>query len=272
MANSKKESRIMRVTMDSEEFEKYDKGITHSNRGLRNKDGRLSALPDISPISDDDTFYLKTPHQETLYTVEKSEVNSVGATICYALIEVIADVINDPEIQKDLAKLGKSFWYYKVKPKINKAIHRLKIDKKFKTKASPFVDYSVTKSDVRYELEVIDKSHKKIIISGENAAQLVGMIREEARRLSAMIYLLSNITVKDDKSQEECMIEQEYIKQLVSSESKSTMEMLVANRNLLDKESVICFSDFLSGYIRHENQRISIPAIDIKNKSTEDYN
>ena len=42
-----------------------------------------------------------------------------------------------------------------------------------------------------------------------------------------MIYLLSNIIVKDDKTQEEYVIEQAYIKQLVSEESRNTMEMLI---------------------------------------------
>lgn len=54
MATSKKETRIMKVTMDKEEFEKYDKGIIHSDSGLRNDKGRLSVLPDIEPISEAD--------------------------------------------------------------------------------------------------------------------------------------------------------------------------------------------------------------------------
>ena len=74
-----------------------------------------------------------------------------------------------------------------------------------------------------------------------------------------MIYLLSNIVVKDDKTQEEYVIEQAYIKQLVSEESRNTMEMLIANRQLLDEGTAICFSDFLSGYIRNGKQRIAIP-------------
>ena len=67
MANSKKETRIMKVTMDKAEFEKYDKGITHSDNGLRNDRGRLSALPDIEPISESDLPERKIIRQETVY-------------------------------------------------------------------------------------------------------------------------------------------------------------------------------------------------------------
>ena len=33
----KRVTRPMNVTMDEDEFEKYDKGITHSDKGLRDK-------------------------------------------------------------------------------------------------------------------------------------------------------------------------------------------------------------------------------------------
>lgn len=113
-------------------------------------------------------------------------------------------------------------------------------------------------SRIQDEVEVVDQVRGKITVSGEEAAKLVRAVREEAKRLSAMIYLLSNITIKDKKTQEEYVIEQAYIKQLVSDESRTTMEMLVANRQLLDEETAICFSDFLKGYVRHGEQRISI--------------
>lgn len=55
------------------------------------------------------------------------------------------------------------------------------------------------------------------------------------------------------------VIEQAYIKQLMSDESIDTMEMLVANKQLLDVGAAICCSDFLSGYIQNGKQRIAIP-------------
>ena len=39
----KQVTRTMKVTMDEDEFEKYDKGITHSDKGLRDEKGKLSA-------------------------------------------------------------------------------------------------------------------------------------------------------------------------------------------------------------------------------------
>ena len=57
----------------------------------------------------------------------------------------------------------------------------------------------------------------------------------------------------------EGVIEQAYIKQLMYDESRDTMEMLVANKQLLDAGAAICCSDFLSGYIQNGKQRIAIP-------------
>lgn len=256
MGNAKKkETRIMKVTMYADEFEKYDKGIIHSDSGLRNENGQLSTLPDIAPVTDEELPLREVVKRETIY-VEKEHIgNGIGA----AVGKIVVDILNDPEIQEGLAELGKAFWYYKVRPRIKSAVQWLKSDKKAEIKASRLAGRSQVSAPTSYEIEVVDEVRGKIVISGEDAEQLVGMVREEARRLSAMIYLLSNITVKDDKTQDEYMIEQAYIRQLVSNESRSTMKMLVANRNLLDEETAVCFSDFLSGYIRHADQRIAIP-------------
>ena len=259
MANSKKETRIMKVTMDKAEFEKYDKGITHSNSGLRNDMGRLSVLPDIEPISESDLPEREIIRQETVYVEKAPEKESIGTVIGHAVAGIVIDVLSDPEVQKGLAKLGKAFWYHKVKPQLESTIQRAKSDKKFKTKASCLVESNTSQTDVTYELEVVDKDQGKITVSEVEAKKLVGMMREEARRLSAMIYLLSNITVKNEKTQDEYVLEQAYIKQLLSEESKNTMEMLLANKKLLDEDTAACFSDFLNGYIRRADRLIAIP-------------
>ena len=121
------------------------------------------------------------------------------------------------------------------------------------------LDMTLNQLLAAYRIQFVDQTKGKIVVSGEDAAKLVAAVREESKRLSAMIYLLSNIVVKDDKTQEEYVIEQAYIKQLVSEESRNTMEMLVANRQLLDEGTAVCFSDFLNGYIRNGKQRIAIP-------------
>ena len=56
------------------------------------------------------------------------------------------------------------------------------------------------------------------------------------------------------------MLEQSYIKELVSEEAEHTMRVLVANKQILDKETVICFTDFLDGYLRNGELRIPVPA------------
>ena len=57
------------------------------------------------------------------------------------------------------------------------------------------------------------------------------------------------------------MLEQSYIKELVSEEAEHTMRVLVANKQILDKETVICFTDFLDGYLRNGELRIPLPAL-----------
>ena len=59
----------------------------------------------------------------------------------------------------------------------------------------------------------------------------------------------------------EYMLEQSYIKELVSEEAEHTMRVLVANKQILDKETVICFTDFLDGYLRNGELRIPVPAL-----------
>lgn len=259
MATSKKETRIMKVTMDKEEFEKYDKGIIHSDSGLRNDKGRLSVLPDIEPISEADLPEREIVRQETVYVKKVPERESIGTVISHAVADIFIEVLSDPEVQEGLAKLGKAFWYHKVKPQLEGAVQWVKSDKKFETKAFRCIESNPPQTDVTYELEVVDKDQKKITVSGAEAKKLVAMMREEAKRLSAMIYLLSNITVKDKKTQDEYVIEQTYIKQLLSEESTSTMKTLVAHRQLLDESTVLCFDDWLAGYVRNGEQLVPIP-------------
>lgn len=97
------------------------------------------------------------------------------------------------------------------------------------------------------------------MVTGEQAEQLVATMRQKAKELYAMIYLLSNITVKDEKTDSENTLEDAYIKQLLSEEATSTMKTLVAHRQLLDEGTAICFDDWLNGHVRNGDQRIPIP-------------
>lgn len=81
----------------------------------------------------------------------------------------------------------------------------------------------------------------------------------KAKVQSAINKLGKWISGCEEKAPRDGVIEQAYIKQLMSDESRDTMEMLVANKQLLDVGAAICCSDFLSGYIQNGKQRIAIP-------------
>ena len=257
---AQKETRIMKVTMDAEDFKNYDQGNTHSNHGVRNSKGQLSALPDIEPVTDEDLPEREVIKKETVYIdSERQETNSIGTIVGEAIASIIVDIISDPEIQKGIAELGKTFWYHKVKPRIDKTIHRIKSDNKPQTKAPLPFSNNKSVSNTKYKVENNNEQCGKITISKEEAAKLIEATKEEARRLAAMIYLLSNISIKDTKTEDEYILEQAYIKQLLSDESMNTMRNLVENKQLLDKQTVICFTDFLNGYIRNGEKIIAIP-------------
>ena len=110
--SSEKETRIMKVTMHPEEFAKFDKGITHSNSGLRNEKGHMSVQPDIAPVSDEDLPLREIVRTETIYVDRDPPRSGLGPILVHAFTEAVTEVLSDPEVQEGLAKLGKAFWYY----------------------------------------------------------------------------------------------------------------------------------------------------------------
>lgn len=269
MAGEKKKvTRVMRVTMDEEEFDKYDRGETHSDSGLRNKSGRLSALPDIAPIEEEDL-----PQREVVVYQDKylePERPNVGQRIAEGAVNVFVDVLSDPEVQESLHMLASALWHYKVKPGIKKTIRKIKAEDKLKTKVDKIVESEQAKSNTtvaQSEATEIDESaptmysNEPLVVNEEQAELIVAEARKKAKELSAMIYLLSNLCIKDEKSNEECIIEQSYIKQLVSEEATNTMRLLTENRQLqlIDDETALSFTDFLNGYVRNGEQLVPIP-------------
>lgn len=98
------------------------------------------------------------------------------------------------------------------------------------------------------------RKQEKIIVTKEEAEKMVYELRDEARKLVAMIYIVSNLSVKDEKSDNEIAIEQSYIKQLVTEESIATMEFILNNRQLLivDNKTVQVFDKFLNEHVSEE--------------------
>ncbi len=258
----KKVTRIMKVTMDEEEFEKLDKGLTHSDGGVRNESGKISALPDIAPLSDSDYLPVESnSERESCPQVDcqKSLREQAADAITEASLNFFKDFFGDPEVRDSLSRLAKAWWKNKVVPKIDKTIQKLKDSNSLK---DGDVTDNIEETEVVYEYEFVNENDQKIVVSEEQAGQLIENIKEEARKLSSMIYLLSNICVKDEKTNEEYMIERSYLRQLLSDESQNTMRFLLNNKSIIDNESAICFSDFLNGYIKNGNDTIPIKMIE----------
>lgn len=269
MAEEKKKvTRVMRVTMDKDEFDKYDRGETHSDSGLRDESGRLSALPDIEPIEEDDL-----PQPEVVVYQDRylePEEPTIGQKIAEGVANVIVDVLSDPEVQELLHMLASAFWHYKVKPRIKNTIRKIKGEDKPIIKDKKVVEIKQVKSnttDTQHETTEIEESaptmgsNETFVVNEEQAEMIVAAAGRKARELSAMIYLLSNLCIKDEKSKEERIIEQSYIKQLVSDEATNTMRLLTKNGqlHLIDDETALLFTDFLNGYVRNGEQLVPIP-------------
>ena len=82
------------------------------------------------------------------------------------------------------------------------------------------------------------------------------------QELSELIYLLSRIYIKDEKTGEERQLERDYINRLFSDEAASIMRYGLENRHKLsiDDETAESFNDFLNGYIRNGTQLIALKA------------
>lgn len=197
-------------------------------------------MPDIEEISEDDLPTREVVRTEIVYEdryIEPAEP-TWGERLAEGTANVIVDILTDPEVQESIGLLFKALWHYKVKPKISSAVQRMKEASKGETKASKLVAAQPQKQNIRYEFEMTNENAEKVVVSGETAEKLVMAMRQKAKELSAMIFLLSNIEIKDEKSESEYMLEQSYIKELVSEEAEHTMRVLVANKQILDKETV----------------------------------
>lgn len=254
-----KVTRIMKVTLDKDEFEKFDKGVTHSDNGLRGDKGKLSALPDIAPISEDDL-----PNKETvrknIVCKKCREKPLFGAQLAQVSIDIIDDVLSDPEIQESIALLIKTYWHSKMKPKILN--HFKQIQDCFsqeELKATKILKNKNTNETLIFQFEVKNDQGKKIVVTEEEAQRLLFEFKEKANEFATMILILSSICVKNKKTQEEYALEKLYIRELSSEESVKTMRMLTQQKQLLDESTALCLSDFLSGYIRSGNQLVKIP-------------
>lgn len=235
MPNDKKVTRKMYVTMSEDEFNKFDKGETHSNKGLRDDKGKLSALPDIETIPDN----------------ELSKDASSGSSSDKSKVITALEFLNEhPEIANLLIKAG---------AKIISKIKMIVTNRKSKKQINTVQVETVVQSDNSVSASEINDSQGKIVVNPEQFDQMISALKTKVQELTTMIYTLSNIIVLDDKTDEVYMLEQDCLKELASEESRKTMKSLLENKALLDNETTLLFSDYLNGYIRHDNELIPIP-------------
>ena len=256
----KKISKPMMVTMDEDEYEKFKRGETHSKSGVRRKDGSLSALPDIAILSEEDMPTREVVKTERVY-IQPSKP-SAGKKIANAASEVALDVISDPEVQENLRLLWKTFWRYKIHPKISGAVSKIKTGQKpsRKIKAKDILEMDRQQQMQRAQSQ--ENSSKKIEVNEKQAEAMIEATKEKARELAEMLYFLSKISVKDSKTKEEYALEQSYLKQLVSEEATGTIQKLIENGAVLDQETVVILSDFLKGYIHSGDKLIPLPSLE----------
>ncbi len=267
------ETRTMNVTMSQDDFKKLDSGELRSNHGLRDSSGHIKASLDISYISENELSQREAVRTETVYKespvsspMAQALVRATGATM-----EIWGDILSDPEVKKSVSDLIHVLWHYKVQPKIQDTIDRIKgisqpqpplSEQVFQTKAEQILSSQTIVPDSK------DTSFEPIPVTNEQAAFLLAKTKESASELTRLIYLLSNIVVKDDVTAEEYSLEQSYIKELLSEFSVSTMTFLLQNRQLgiIDDKTALLFSDVLEGYVSAGQQRISLPIDKISNQ------
>lgn len=267
------ETRTMNVTMSQDDFKKLDSGELRSNHGLRDSSGHIKASLDISYISENELSQREAVRTETVYKespvsspMAQALVRATGATM-----EIWGDILSDPEVKKSVSDLIHVLWHYKVQPKIQDTIDRIKgisqpqppfSEQVFQTKAEQILSSQTIVPDSK------DTSFEPISVTNEQAAFLLAKTKESASELTRLIYLLSNIVVKDDVTAEEYSLEQSYIKELLSESSVSTMTFLLQNRQLgiINDKTALLFSDVLEGYVSDGQQRIPLPIDKISNQ------
>lgn len=267
--------RKMNVKLKKEEYQKLINGEIHSDNGLRNKDGKLSSLPDIEDIPDEDEDYSSSNYSGSY---EEDSGDAIVELIISGLIIGIA-ILSDEEKRKAI----KNWWTNKVVPMVKNTTSTISRKAGKSTKAvKAFVssknkkEKQLVKKDVK-TAEIVDMSADlastekqkknteefKKFISGEEAQQQIQDIKNLATLLAGKIKEFSESYVREDLTPEEQIEQQTIIKELTSKEVKNSMQMLIENKNFMLEESTSrIFSDFLSGNIIVNGKVISIEKLE----------
>ena len=162
------------------------------------------------------------------------------------------EYIYNPQKRKDIIENVKSGYKDYIKPLFSEDRYSQIIDN---------TEADSNSQQVSVQNNTTNSENSKIIVSEEQAEIFIEATLSKAKELSAMLTMLSMIYIKNDKTENEYKVEQEYLKQLTSDEMTKTMELIVERKDLVDNETITQFTDFLKGYIRHDNELIPINRI-----------
>ena len=256
------------VFKDEEEYQKYKSGKTHSDKGLRTEDGKLSSLPDIEELDEDETEL--NPMEE----VQRKELG-FGEQIIYSVLEGLyegtKDFLSDEENRKAIAALAKNWWNGTALPKIKKSVESVKTIaygvKTDETKNRKIEEVKKKKSDssiiVKNDISEKKEKSQKNKISAKEYEQQIKQVQVLAVLLADRIKKLSNSVIdKDNMTEVDYILQQKEIKELTTDEIMNTINLLVNTDGFsLDESTKHLFSEFIMGNLIVNNECIPIEAI-----------
>ncbi len=255
------------VFKDEEEYQKYKSGKTHSDKGLRTEDGKLSSLPDIEEIDEDEVVPVPK--------IQRKEPG-IGEQILYSvlegLLEATKDFLSDEENRKAIAALAKNWWNGKALPGIKKSVENVKTIahgvKTGETKAERLAESKKSKTDAATIIVKNDISEKKEKgnkrkVSAEEYEQQVKQVQVLAVLLADRIKKLSNSVIDEDTmTEDEYVLQQNEIKELTTEEIMNTIKLLVDTDGFaLDDSTRRLFSEFMLGNLIVNNECVPIEAV-----------
>lgn len=275
----------MNVKFKKDEYQKFINGETHSDKGIRNEDGRLSSFPDLEEIPiEDDYIYDSFDYNHDYSKAEDDQATAEALGYILGILLVGIEILSDENNRKAI----KSWWdknvvlnAKNVAHSISNKLNSLSLSTKNifsgKTKASQLmIKYNQeTGKPVYVKKELLQNSkqstkNQKKFISQEEANQQLEQIKMLTVLLAGKIKEFSNSYIRDDLSPEEMIEQQNALKELTTHEVTNMMNYLLTNDNFkLDESTSLIFNEFLKGNILVENKKIPIIEINSKEINSE---
>lgn len=282
--NSCSVTRKMNVTFkNEEEYQKFIRGTTHSDKGIRTADGKLSSQPDIEEIYDEYEY------EEQYYPIvsEYAKANeSVGTRIIVAivegLIEGVSEYLSDEQNRAMLASVAKRWWKENAVPgmktvrdSLNKKISfgrdvlrgitgktKIELIMEGKNKYENTDLSEITPSVVSATSESLSaRENIKNIIDAEEVHQEIMQIRLLAMLLANKLKNLSNKCVAEFSPEHQRKMQSE-LSELMSEEVTNSIKLMVANQQFcLDEPTERIFVEFLTGNLIVNNELVPIEKV-----------